>query len=80
MVNDMESRTIERRIIRLFESLAHRKTQFHLLHSNTSTDLFSSIGPKIGKKFHCDHLEDKKLATLAASRTELINIGIKENV
>ena len=80
MVNDTESRTIERRIIRLSESLAHRKTQLHLLRSNISTDLFSSIRPKIGKKFHYDHLEDKKLATLAASRTELINIGIEESV
>ena len=80
MVNDSESRTIERRISKLSESLAHRKTQLHLLRTNSSADIFSSIRPKVGKKFNYEHLEVMKRETLAASRTQLINIGIEEGL
>ena len=72
MVNDNRFTSIERKINKLSESLANRKTQLYLLKTQSNSNIFSSIRPKIGKTFHYEHLELQKQKTLESSQRDLI--------
>ena len=47
--------------------LARAKTKYQLLSDHPEQDIFTSVRPKIGKKFSLDILEDKKRQFLSDS-------------
>jgi hypothetical protein len=52
--------------------LARAKTKYQLLCDHPEEDIYTSVRPKIGKKFSLDDLEDQKRELLNQCRRNIV--------
>ena len=74
--NMVEPLTIQTQ--KLAKSLAHLKEKKRLLSSYGDVDMFSSLRPKIGKRYIDSLLEEKRQKVLQECRSKLVPLSIEE--
>ena len=67
-----------REVEKLAVSLAHLKEKKRLLSDHGDVDMFSSLRPKLGKKFENVMLENERKSILEECRSKILPLSISE--